>query len=101
MTAEICTRCNRPVLGGTPHVEQRGRCVVRAVVVHAERGCDSGCCGHEVVGYDSDGKEVYREFEFDHPYETDRQTWATSLVDQHLRGVPIDWPNCEVSDACQ
>lgn len=97
MTERTCERCQRPILFPLPRPDDQ-RHVERAVVRHAYYGCDTGCCGHEVVGLDCQGNEVFRKFEFDHPYRDDPKTFATSLADSKLRGVPLDWEQCEVSD---
>ena len=96
---DACERCRRPVLFGGPRcVDCRKETAVRATVEHAYYGCDTGCCGHEVLGFDAEGDEVFRRFDFDHPGCDDPKTWATSLADQYLRGVPLDWENCNVLD---
>lgn len=94
----MCKRCGRTVLMGAKGRRGAVRCAVRAVVVHSFYGCDSLCCGHTIYGYDCNGRQVYSEFEFTHPYGADHKAWATSLADEHLRGADLDWDECEISD---
>lgn len=95
----ICSRCQRPVSYAARDVEAHIKCVAKAAVHHAFLGCDTGCCGHEVVGYDDNGLVVYRTYDWEHPHSyEDHKTWATSLADHHLRGVPLDWEACDVQE---
>jgi len=69
-----------------------------AVVDHAGYGCDSGCCGHTVEGLDCESRVVFTHFGFDHPDDAeDDRTWARSLVNQYLPGVPLNWKESNVS----
>ena len=97
--SKACARCGRTYI----HVrEVRGegcaRCVETVYVRHAYYGCDSGCDGHEVVGLDSRGNEVYCSFEFDRPYDDDPETWARSLADAHCRGAKFDALRSTISE---
>lgn len=97
--ADNCERCGRPVLFPLPERNGVKRHVVSARVVHEYYGCDTGCCGHVVNGYDCDGKEVWSSsFHFDHPYFGDKKVWAEAFAANELPGVPLDWDNSEVSD---
>lgn len=86
-----CRRCGRPVLAGAYTRDDRhGDCAVVSYVQYAAYGCDSGCDGHEVVGLDEDGRTVYRQFFFEHPYDDDPETWARSLAGDKLPGAEYD-----------
>ena len=78
---------------------------VRAIVEHAYRGCDSGCCGHEARAFDAQDKEVCGNstFEFDHPWigdDASKRKWAEMFAAEYFPGVPLDWGDCEVLDNC-
>ena len=100
MTAPIpklCDRCGRPILYPL-HGKSDARHVEKAVVRHAYYGCDTGCCGHEVVGIGCNGDEIFCVFRFEHDYAHNAETFARSLAAEELPNVPLDWPSCEVSD---
>lgn len=93
-----CERCGRPVAyehkryGKTHHV-------VKSAVKYAMYGCDSGCDGHAVVGWDCKGNQAYYKFVFAHPYDEDIKTWAESLADEHLPGVEFNWEASDVLES--
>ena len=86
-----CKRCGRPYARTRDVIRYGARaksCITRAVVEFSD-----------VVGYDCDGTERFRRFCFDHPYDEDHKTWATSFSDHHLPGIPLDWDESQVSEA--
>ncbi len=70
-------------------------------VRHAYYGCDTGCCGYEVVtGNDSDDEVEVEPFEFGHPWwdETDEQfnQLCEDLVSEHInKGLVFRTDLCE------
>ena len=72
----------------------KGRCVTGAVQ-HAFYGCDSGCDGYEVVGWDEHGIERHREFYFERPTGEDPWVWAEKMLRQYLPSTKL------VREACQ
>lgn len=97
---KTCEHCGRPVL--YPQRPTRGTAhhVVSAHVVHGYYGCDTGCCGHRVIGVDCKGVKVFDEFDFSHPWSDEKETWARSFADKHLPGVPLDFAKCEITTDC-
>lgn len=96
----ICDRCGRPVLA---HYTPIGRAPVHvetAAVVHSFYGCDSGCCGHRVVGYNCDGIAVEEgRFEFDHPSGESREAFAERMVRAaYGDSVTVRLDECEILD---
>lgn len=77
---EVCSNCSRNVFAmNQSRGKYHGR-VVRATVKHDYYGCDSGCCGHRVYGYDERGNEACSRFEFDHPDKSGDVAWARQFV---------------------
>ena len=69
----------------------------RIRVLHAFRGCDTGCCGHVI---EVDGKQV-GDLDLSHPYGASFREYAEDLIrkelgDDHVRD--LDWETCEVLD---
>lgn len=95
---KVCERCNRPVL--FPALEKYGveKHVLKVIIRHTSYGCDSGCCGHEIVGLDCNGEEVFTEFDFVHPFNADWSGWATSLADHYFPGAQLDLGHCQIVD---
>lgn len=100
--SEQCRRCGRPILSPLGTCENEHRPPVRCAVKHDYYGCNTGCCGHSVYGYDEEGRTVFRRFEFTHPSflgaEPETRKWAEDLAREHLPGVPLDFDACELSD---
>ena len=75
---------------------------VKAVrVVHDSYGCESGCCGHKIYGYDEDEKKIWTsEFHFLHPYGDDTNVFINEMVhDEFPNGIPIiNFDDCCILD---
>ena len=70
-------------------------------IVHDFHGCESGCCGHRIYGYDNDGNKIYAgDLHFTHPYDTNYKIFADTLVHHEFaNNTPsIDFDNCEIYD---
>lgn len=97
--AEVCENCDRPVYGGRPYCgHHSAEFVVKATVEHGGYGCDTGCCGHQLIGFDAKGREVDREFTFGHPYRDDSEAWARDAVKGQWPKAELDWDESDVSD---
>lgn len=99
-----CEVCGRPILHKTLlRGGDRKYHLNHVRVVHDYYGCDTGCCGHSLIGYDCHGKEVYEKFEFDHPngedYDEFARRFVSSILGEH-HGVTILFGQCEVNDKC-
>jgi len=91
-----CPRCNRD---RREYHGREGACPVRLEVRHAYKGCDTGCCGHEIMGVDDSGYKWCIEFKFDHPYGEDFQAWADGFSRAYFRkDLPVD--ASDVFDNC-
>ena len=106
---EICKRCGRPRSATGHNSLKWGHAyeaahVTKSYVVHDYYGCDTGCCGHSVIGLDEQGHEIFREFEFAHPWSSDtpegRSSWARDLARTHLPDVAYDDHLSEVTTSC-
>ena len=90
-----CTRCARPILYPLTDCVAAHRAPVWCAVRHDFYGCDTGCCGHSVYGYDEEGRTVFRKFYFDHPGLGDAG-WAQALAHGALPGVPCVILECNL-----
>lgn len=84
-----CNRCGRKIVGGGVPWHNCIEHVVKMRVVHDNYGCDTGCCGHRIYGYDDRGVEVFDRFEFAHPYDDDYAGFALRLVNEQFKGHPV------------
>lgn len=102
MTKGICRHCKRPLQNTSPWCVNHQSVVAKAYVHHDFYGCDTGCCGHRVVGEDNNGTIRFSEFDFTHPHDDppDIEAFVKDLVSNHLDldNITIDWGRCEVSD---
>lgn len=98
--SDICTRCERPILAPIKGTYRTGTAhVVRAVVQHAGYGCDTGCCGHVVAGFDCEGRCVFSEFHWGHPDEEEnKEIWARSVAGNYMPGTELDLLSSEIRD---
>jgi hypothetical protein len=100
--AETCKNCGRPVTAEPPKSGRYHGLVTRATVEHEFYGCDTGCCGHRIHGYDARGGSVCSEFSFSHPDsndETDRRRFCEELIaDTFGPGVVLDWDESDAID---
>jgi hypothetical protein len=99
--AEICAFCARPVQQRATDCDH-GQAVT-SYVVHDSYGCDSGCCGHRIIGLDKQGQVVFSKFDFGHPYHSTKddgfwQEWAHMLARTLLPTATFDWEKSNVSD---
>jgi hypothetical protein len=67
-------------------------------VVHDYYGCDSGCCGHNVILCDKDDNELDREWMFSHPYGEDHSVYAKNLCKKYWPNVEVRLDLCEISN---
>jgi hypothetical protein len=99
-----CKNCGRTVADSRPPVGRYHGRVVRATVQHDGFGCDTGCCGHTVYGYDDRDNEVCNHFDFTHPYSDDEsqyEAWARELVVGVFGpDIPLDYAESHVTDNC-
>jgi hypothetical protein len=79
MQTETCNRCGRPVQYRCPEKDDTLH-VERVSVVHDYYGCESGCCGHTVIGMDCEGRRIFRHFDFDHPCREHPRDFALRLA---------------------
>ncbi len=107
MNQPTCSICGRAIVQTNPVYGKSHKPPVKMYVYHTGYGCDTGCCGHERVAVDEDGKEVDNVFEFDHPYykgeatNEKRREFILSVLDEWPRLYPnavIDWEKCEICD---
>lgn len=66
----------------------------RVIVYHAERGCETGCCGHWVK-LDEDAA-----FSYSHP-SGDPREYAEMVVRAYFGAkhvADLDWDNCVIVD---
>jgi hypothetical protein len=100
---DTCKYCKRPVLSPLGDCKNAHKPPVRCAVKHDYFGCDTGCCGHSVYGYDEAGNTVFRNFVFHHPWDLQDQpdhgcAWAEELAAEHLPGILFVFEDCELSD---
>ena len=62
-----CPRCGREQSGGGHAFYMHRMETVSVYVVHDYYGCDTGCCGHRVIGLDASGEVVSTSWEWAHP----------------------------------
>ena len=91
--------------------------MTKHIIRHAYYGCESGCCGHQIVIVADDGEETYGYFDFGHPAYWDfkakayvrdgeREAVERQFIEDVLDGaarngyerVAISYEDCEFSD---
>lgn len=102
-----CERCERPYkskLRKVPYSPLEHGTLEYVIVEHAYYGCDTGCCGHMAVAFDSDNNRCEGKFEFDHNYGTrpnykpaPDEEWATEFAGAQFPNVPLKFDECTVS----
>lgn len=95
MNSKICKRCGhwRKETESQAHEE-----LIEVIIVHSSYGCETGCCGHNIVAQDKNEDACSNEFSFIHPdFNEDYKIWATSLADNSFPTIPLNWEKCEIS----
>lgn len=79
--------------------------VVKVAVKHDGYGCESGCCGHVIHGYDKDNIQCWAsDFCFEHPYGQEDKVFILDILhndfsDDELAKIEIDYLESYILDA--
>jgi hypothetical protein len=89
-----CERCGRSV-DKKPDRTPGGAKYVK--VVHGYYGCDTGCCGHEIIAVGKAGFIVAEKWVFDHADDYEgHEVFACELAHRFFPGVPLKLSKCRV-----
>jgi hypothetical protein len=97
---ERCKNCARTITAEQPTNGRYHGTVTRVVIEHDHYGCDSGCCGHRIYGYNEHGNITCSDFSFNHP-----DSEATDDIHKYVaeqvrelfgRYIPVDLANSDI-----
>lgn len=99
---ERCKNCGRTITAEHPTEGRYHGTVTRVTINHDFYGCDTGCCGHYIRGYNERGDIVCSDFTFHHP-DADTVADIYEFTARQVREVfghhiPVDLENSDLID---